>query len=552
MSISEERIANLRRASAMTRYQDQMIQDQLNSMNDEQVNSLLDNDESLRDMLTISADDSDNSIVVNYAEQPQNSTEISYKFPWEGNLSSVPTTNYNISPVNLFQTPMTQYQYGNDPRVQNYKPGMKFYNLNPYSFYDEKSMLDYYDYLENERRKQQDEKYFWCKLYANLSGDKQAMEWAKSFKFKTADQIIKETEEERKRIEEERYKELYGEDGSNTVYNVYDANGYKIQRVCSFKIVSKATGEVVFEKKYRKDENGQSYDISSINEDRRREYEIQEINNALINQARCQNNATNIFQKAYRDNIQKWNNWREQGLTTNEMWARWEDERIDWDKHAKLLDRALRSTSYSKERFNDILKRCCHCELDYANRSNFFSLSYDFERDLHYKKLISTPEEMQNDPLVHCKLKQEYDIKRKLFMDKVNSGNLGCDMQIDAHYHPTFPKPNIDSLTLEDFNKPENQTMYTQIVTPHLATPNVFIPNELSKPEMTNEELNKLCVNLDTNGQPIAQQRTFGVMTVDDDTGQIISQKEYDVTNITDKIADMNNISDDELKNIGF
>ena len=96
MSISEERIANLRRASAMTRYQDQMIQDQLNSMNDEQVNSLLDNDESLRDMLTISADDSDNSIVVNYAEQPQNSTEISYKFPWEGNLSSVPTTNYNM------------------------------------------------------------------------------------------------------------------------------------------------------------------------------------------------------------------------------------------------------------------------------------------------------------------------------------------------------------------------------------------------------------------------------------------------------------------------
>ena len=570
MSTKEERLANLRRASAMTRQQDNLIQSQLYSMDDEELNNFVNNDESLKDMLTIGADE-DNKVIINYANQPQNDVEeISYTAPWEGNLSSVPTTPqyynnniggfmtngnscggyYSTNPI-LYQN---QYSYSNnDPRLTTYykNPGMKFYNINPYAFYDEHQMMEHYEYLEEERRKQQNTQYFWYKLCA--MGDSEMLEYAKQFKFKPADQIVAEAEEERKRKEEEYRKEMaeYVND-SEIEYDVYDENGYCFRRVCAFKVIDPKTGEVVFEKKYRKDEKGQSYIITNAAEESRMEYEAREIARSLYEQDRRLEMNRKIAIDIYTANLQRWDNWRSQGLTDEEMWVRWEDERIDWKRQTELIERMLKTSSYSKDRYDSILRECCHCDLDYANRSDFFSLSYDFERDLHYKKLISTPEEMQNDPRVHDKLKQEYEIKRNMFMNKVNSGDLRCDMQTDAHFRPTFPKPNIDTLTLEDFDKPENQTMYTKIVTPQLATPNMFIPESKSRPDMTIEDLRKLGANLDKNGQPIPQQRTFGIMSVDEDTGQVISQEEYDVTSITDKISNMNDMSNDELINIGF
>ena len=121
-------------------------------------------------------------------------------------------------------------------------------------------------------------------------------------------------------------------------------------------------------------------------------------------------------------------------------------------------------------------------------------------------------------------------------------------MMIDANYHPTFPKPNLDDLTLEDFEKPENHVMYTQIVTPEIATKNLFIPEATQKPPESMEDILAMNgVKLDANGQVIPSQRTVGIMTVDDDTGQIISQQEWDMTPDTECKTASNDMTNEEL-----
>lgn len=530
MSVSEERIRKLQEAAQANRMQATMIDNQLNGMSNEEVENFIDQNPEFAEFLSVSADNDNSGIVVNYANQPQNDS-ITFQPPWEGNFSA--KAQQQNGPVNLFQLGTNNgftvggFGYQQDPRVQKYTIGMKYYNLNPYSFYDAQQMIDYFDYLEKMRKTQQDEQYMWAKISARMTGTKEMYEWAESLKFKPADQIMQEREEEQRRLEEEHRKEME-ECHNDVIYDVYDAYGNRLQRAPSFKIIDHETKEVIQEINHLKDKYGQSYVVKTLVEDRKRQYEINEMYARMASYDRCMNAIVNMYNQQYTDNIARWQRWETAGLTKEQKWAIWEDERIDWKKHEKLVDRALRTTSFSRDSFNEILRKCCNCDLDYANRSNFFSLSYDFERDLHYKSLISTPEEMQNDPLVHSKLQQEYEIKRKQFLDKVMSGNLGCDMAQDAHYHPTFAKPRIDSLTIEDFNKPENQVMYTQIVTPNIATENMFIPKNDTAP-VSKESLAKLGVNFDSNGQIIPQERTIGFMTVDDDTGQVISQQEFDV-----------------------
>lgn len=542
--MNDPRFENLRRASSVARQQGQAIMNRLNSMNDEEVNALLNESEELRDFISVDADKDNRGIVVNYANQPQNdNSQISFQAPWEGILAN---NNNQQQTLNLFQTNgmFNNILFGqNDKRVQMYNqhPGMKLYNLNPYQFMDENDLLDYYIFLEKEREKQVNLNYVFCKF----GGE----EWAEQFKFKPADDIVKDQIAARKKAEEERHKELYGnneeDNASSIVYDVYDSRGYRFQRVVSFKIIDVATGTVDREVNYHKDENGQSYEIHTLTEDRKLSYEIQQIYNMLAYDARFKQTFARLFNQDYFGNISRWEGWKQAGFSRDQMYSMIEDERVDWKKHAKLIDRVLMTASYSREKFSDIIKKCCNCELDFASKSNFFGLSYDFERDLHYKALTSTPEEMQNDPMVHSKLQQEYEIKRKLFMEKINSGNLGCDMTVDAHYHPTFPKPNIESLTLEDYDKPENQIMYSQIVSPERATPNMFIPDSKTILDMNG-------IKLDENGQVIPQSRTFGIMTVDDDTGQIIAQQEFDVSPGNQGAVANNDMSDEQLISAGF
>lgn len=554
MVSKEERMANLRRASAMTRMQDAQIQNTLSGMSNEQVECFIDQNPDVAEMLSISADSDNSGIVVNYANQPNNQQEISISPPWETNFS---VAGQPQGRVNLFQVgsnPATgmSFNYGfgmnpNDERIKKYTPGMKLYNINPYNFPNANQMIDYFNMLEKQREFTQNQQYGWALISARTVGTQEMLDWAESLKFKPADQVYKEMEEAKTKAEQERIKAMT-EEGNDVVYDVYDINGIRLQRACDFSIVNKESGEVITEVVHKKDKLGQSFTVHTQVEDRKQQYELQQMYAQIANYNRYVDTFSKLFYKQYTDNKERWQRWKDAGLSTAEQYAMYEDERIDWGKHQKLLERALRTASYSRDTFKDILSSCCHTELDYANRSDFFSLSYDFERDLHYKTLISTPQEMNNDPMVHQKLQQEYDIKRKMFMDKVMSGNLGCEMATDAHYHPTFAKTPIDQLTLEDYNKPENQFMYTQTVTPEIATKNMFIPENMSG-IMTKEKLASMGIQLDENGQVIPQQRTIGMISVDDDTGQVISQQEFDVGPQTGASAS-DSMSNDELKNL--
>lgn len=554
MLSKEERMANLRRASAMTRMQDAQIQNTLSGMSNEQVECFIDQNPDVAEMLSISADNDNSGIVVNYANQPNNQQEISISPPWETNFS---VAGQPQGRVNLFQVgsnPATgmSFNYGfgmnsNDERFKKYTPGMKLYGINPYNFPNANQMIDYFNMLEKQREFAQNQQYGWALISARTVGTQEMLDWAESLKFKPADQVYKEMEESKTKAEQERIKAMT-EEGNDVVYDVYDVNGIRLQRACDFSIINKESGEVISEVVHKKDKLGQSFTVHTQVEDRKQQYELQQMYTQIANYNRYVDTFAKLFYKQYDDNKNRWKRWKDAGLSTAEQYAMYEDERIDWTKHQKLLERALRTASYSRDTFRDILSSCCHTELDYSNRSDFFSLSYDFERDLHYKTLISTPQEMNNDPMVHQKLQQEYDIKRKMFMDKVMSGNLGCQMATDAHYHPTFAKTPIDQLTLEDYNKPENQFMYTETVTPEIATKNMFIPENMSG-IMTKEKLASMGVQLDENGQVLPQQRTIGTISIDDDTGQVLSQQEFDLGPQTGASAS-DSMSDDVLKNL--
>lgn len=555
MLSKDQRMENLRRASAMTRIQDAQIQSTLSGMSNEQVDNFIEQNPEVQEMLSIGADSDNSGIVVNYKNQPNNQQDISISPPWEANFS----VGGQPGRVNLFQvgsnpsTGMTFNNYGfgtnsNDERLKQYTPGMKLYGLNPYNFFSATQMVDYFNMLEKQREYSQNQQYGWALIMARTADTKEMLDWAESFKFKPADQIYKETEEAKAKAEQERAKVLT-EEGNNVVYDVYDVNGIRLQRAYDFCIFDKETGEVITEVKHKKDKLGQSFTVHTQIEDRKQQYEIQQLYAQIAGYNRYVETFARLFNESYTKNKERWQRWKDAGLSETEKYTIYENERVDWKKHEKLIERALRTASYSRESFRDILASCCNTGLDYANRSDFFSLSYDFERDLHYKSLISTPQEMNNDPVVHQKLQEEYDIKRKMFMDKVLSGNLGCDMATDAHYHPTFAKTPIDELTLEDYNKPENQVMYTQIVTPEMATKNRFIPDNLSGDNMTKEKLASMGVYLDENGQVIPQQRTMGKVSIDDDTGQVLSQEEFDVTPQSGALAS-DNMSDKELMNL--
>jgi hypothetical protein len=554
MLSKEERMANLRRASAMTRMQDAQIQNTLSGMSNEQVECFIDQNPDVAEMLSISADSDNSGIVVNYANQPNNQQEISISPPWETNFSVAgqPQGRVNLFQVGSNPTTGMSFNYGfgmnsNDERFKKYTPGMRLYGINPYNFPNANQMIDYFNMLEKQREFAQNQQYGWALISARTVGTQEMLDWAESLKFKPADQVYKEMEESKTKAEQERIKAMT-EEGNDVVYDVYDVNGIRLQKACDFSIINKESGEVISEVVHKKDKLGQSFTVHTQVEDRKQQYELQQMYTQIANYNRYVDTFAKLFYKQYDDNKNRWQRWKDAGLSTAEQYAMYEDERIDWAKHQKLLERALRTASYSRDTFRDILSSCCHTELDYSNRSDFFSLSYDFERDLHYKTLISTPQEMNNDPMVHQKLQQEYDIKRKMFMDKVMSGNLGCQMATDAHYHPTFAKTPIDQLTLEDYNKPENQFMYTETVTPEIATKNMFIPENMSG-IMTKEKLASMGVQLDENGQVLPQQRTIGTISIDDDTGQVLSQQEFDIGPQTGASAS-DSMSDDVLKNL--
>lgn len=126
---NDPRMQNLRRAAGVTRQQSQAIMNQLNFMNDEEVNMLLSQDEELRDFISVDADKDNHGIVVNYANQPQNgnTNQITFKAPWEGNLSSVGRGAMSTQTMNLFQ----QNGFFGNVWNQNIDRRVMMYNQHP-------------------------------------------------------------------------------------------------------------------------------------------------------------------------------------------------------------------------------------------------------------------------------------------------------------------------------------------------------------------------------------------------------------------------------------
>lgn len=523
----DPRMAGLRNAANEAKAQGAAIQEMLKQYSDEEIERELDRNESLREFLSIDADKDNSGIIVNYANQPQNGQQsFSFSPTW-----GVPAGGYMQTPYNgggYYCNNFMAYQNA-DERVKMYNnhPGMRLYNLSPYAFLDADQLLDYYNYLEKEREKQVMLNY----VLLTFGCAEDDREWADCYKFKSADDIVKEQIEARQKAEEERRKELYGdEEGSSnkTVYDVYDANGYVIRRDVSFTIYDAETGEVERVVSHKKDENGKSYSIHTYAEEQKEALEIGNFYNEIYKSILYRQNLRNILIKQYNGNLDKWNSWREQGLSQGEINRLLEEERVDWVAHERAISRALQTTSYSRKKFNEILSAFYDTEFKWSNKSKFFNLSYDWARDLRYKELTSTPEEMENDPLVHQKLQEEYEIKRKIFMERAMTGNLKSDCGLlNLQNRPALPKPNLDTLTLEDFQKPENHIMYNDLSAPELHTDNLFIPDlKNMSPE---EILRRNGVQLDENGQVIPTRRTITNVTVDDDTGQIIAQQSYDV-----------------------
>lgn len=554
MELSKERrTENLMRAANMARIQAQQIDQQLNSMSNEELENLISQNPEYEEFLTVGADSDNSGIVVNYEAQPNNQQEqISISPPWEGNLfEGMPGRS---GKTNLFElgNPSNNITVGgynpygmspDDERLKAYTPGMRLYGINPYNFTCAEHMVDCFNELEADRKIAADTQYCMTRFYMQFKTvTQEEFDYLESLKFKPADQIVKEQDEALKKQEEERLDNLKNQngDGNNIIYDMYDANGVRFERAMSFKIIDYKTGDVVKEVNHRKDNNGHSYVTHTQMEDRQRQYEMETERMQVQLHQRKVEAFSRVFRQGYLNRVNQWNQWEAEGIPVWKRYAMIEDSRIDWNKETKKIERALRSASFSRDKFNSILANCCDDCFTYSTSSKFFGLSYDFDRDLHYKALISTPEEMDNDPLVRQKLQQAYEIKRKRFLDKVYSGNLGCQMAMNAHYHPTFAKTAIDELTLDDYKKPENQFMYTKEVTPQLATENLFIPKELSEGAMTQP-------NVDANGniQPI--QRTMGHVVVDNDTGQVISNEEFDVPVSPPDNRDFENMSDEEL-----
>lgn len=536
MDKNDPRYQNLMRASQVTRQQNDAIQAKLNAMSDDDLNYMLSQDEDLRSMIQIGEDNNNQGIVINYANQPQNQrSEFAFRPPWEGNLSSVPTTPQFQQQNGFFQNNCWGYASNpNDPRIKAYTVGMKLYGINPYAFSCAEDMIGYYEMCEAQRKQQCDLNYVLAKMGINgFDGTyEEAMAWLDTFKFKSAEEIIAEQQRVQQEEAEKKRKEL--EDCQDTdgeiVYGVYDSRGYKFVRSACFEVVNEA-GEVVAEygNDSHKDKRGVHYKIVTLEDERRKAWEEQQRQVAIYREQVIRQATAEAFRKQLENAHAEYEATKDMPLS--EVMLRWENRSCDWEKQAKLIDRVFRTAAYSKRKFEEILADCCNCNLDYAGRSEFFSLSYDFERDLHYAQLTQTEEELQGSDVVMNKFKQEFDIKRKQFMEKCLSGNLGCDMRTDATYHPTTAKPIISELTLEDYQKPENQIMYSQIYTPQLATENMFIPKELG-------------CKLDSNGQPIPSERTVGFMTVDDDTGEVLSKEEYDVP------IDASQLTDDNLAEV--
>lgn len=537
----KENLDNLHKTAASTRVQaaeqeKEYMRNQLAQYQDEELLRQLEQEQyEAEKQGKIIGDGGSDGIIVNYANQPNNG--FSFQPTWNTNGTMNPTmgnTCMGNGPMQFGgygQMPYNPFQQDERVIVYNQHPGMRLYNLNPYAFYDADYLLDYYNYLESERQKHQDLNYVLMRAGARCCDNNEEMEkWVEEqFKFIPGDELVTRQNEIRAKAEKEWKKKMYGFDPdefkdenapkSSIIYDVYDANGYRFEKSFSFKIYDIETGEVVKEVNRRKDELGQSYEIHTIAEDREQQATIQRFNMEMNASYAFKQTFARLFNAERNRWGNMWDTWKSNGYSWGDIYREWENERVDWERQEALINRALQISSFSRKQFHEIIHD--FCPLDWEHRPRFFSLSYDYARDMRYKELTSSEEELKNDPSVKQRMTEEFNLKRKLFMEAVENGRLGCDMMECANKIPSVPKPCIADLTLEDFNKPENKVRYSNTLHPELDLGDAFIPKTNSGDIAA---MRALGINVDDNGNilPLRREYTHEVL---DDNGNVISSE---------------------------
>lgn len=518
--VSEERMNRLRQASEQARKDMEKIEAKINTMSQKEIDDTEAMMYAMEDpdieYYTSIGDDGynqspnavDNSTMkVNYNNMPQNT--ITYNNNVSQNIQPNINTIYNN-----YHQPVYPDKY-------------RFYNLNPRYYFDAKEMEDHFEALEAERKRVCDNQLgmamFSVKLAYTLRHDAEEYEAGKKqaedmYKFIPAEEIMKKRREEEQKLYAQRQKNPL--DNPNYEYN---ERGMRKQKEIIFSLdeIDLETGEVTTvytnADNVLVDEDGTPVSYHSILQDRQEAMQTMFINNAIAMSDMRDVQIANILRNNWLQTQQQHAIWKAQGKDVNEEYYK---SQVDYKANERRIKRFLSTIGYSKERFEDLLHKCCNTDLNYNNTTNVFRMSYDMARDLHLANMLKTPEEMAIDKKVTDRLKEEYEIKRNIFINKVHSGNLRCDTSYNGRASKNIlPKPNIDQMTLEDHFKPENMTPYAKIENPQYYTENAFV-GKITAAEALNQlretmppeqfvEIEKYFISPDGNLRPNLDKITF-------------------------------------------
>lgn len=478
-------------------------QEQAKNLTDEDIDRFIEEDPEAAEYIVF-GDQGTNAqpeqVAYNYNNMPNNSVSDGTETPpWIA--GSMQQNNGGYTPM-YPQQQQSYWTYGNNPyynsiddryKVYNENKGMKFYNLNPMKFMNGSYLKEYYDFLEAERKKAMDQNLAWAKYFGRGLSQEEYNRLIEMNTFKPADVIVEEFERQKAEFERQQREIMQAR-------SPYDENGYRTTIAVDF---VNEKGEVVETIESRK---------IHVNEDKAKQYErekeIRESNKIMQQLADfiyIRNTEYARHQKMYEDA-------KNTGKSPLEVAWEIQNEHFDFRRSSNRIMRAMITKGYSKERYHKILDDCCSTEINYDNRSNVFSMSYDFERDIHYGAL----ENKTNDDIMVNKLKREYDTKKNIFMSKVQTGDFWVQTRLDATYHETMPKPRIDTLTKDDYEKPENNFKYTEVTDPRLEDQNVFMP-DVNMSELI-QQMSKMPV------APGSLGREVGHVHIDDD-GTVFHEK---------------------------
>lgn len=547
--VDQERLNGLLEASKRNRESAARIDSYVDTMTDEEVDEALEYYSSLeneeRKGFTVIGEGDSPKISVNYRTMPQNELVTERVLP------------------KVQEAPSQDIMY--QPPQQQYKEEYGFYHLNPRNYYSWEQMDEHFKELEDERKKKCD-----LDVYLQMIGVRAEA----IIEHKPLEEYQEEIDAINKQygfvpakelMEARRKQQMELMNNNNNSQNwlddpsyKYDERGIREQTTIVFSLVKiheDGKREVVYtnKDKVQRNEKGEAVVYKSLAEDRMEKMEKISRENEIAKAHAKQEATANIARWYYLDAQRRHARWREEGKNVMQAQLDYEFERKCKSAENNLMKFIDKQTdTYKKEDFYKILNSCCDTSLTYSNTSKVFRINYEFARDIHRLNLMKTPEEMENDQRLMDKLKEEYELKKRDFMEKVLSRNLRCDMTNLCREKPTFPKPNIDEMTLEDHLKPENNISYTHFEDPRHEMKSMFAD------EWTEEEKAKIRDVLDENGRPKVLKRTITTCSLDD-----LPPEERDfvenspgITQYFDEngveIDDPNKLNNTQLDDIGF